>query len=126
MAALLVVSGASAACRLTGEPSARRVQWVADITARGQVLFMSIDTTQGIVGGTGSVGSLTGTGGDPLTIAGLRAADSLHLTFAKDAVPSFTFSGAFTYVGPNRTLVGIGGRLNGGGYTNTSVAFRRP
>ncbi|HSE53689.1 MAG TPA: hypothetical protein VLB00_15970, partial [Gemmatimonadales bacterium] len=56
---------------------------------------------------------------EPLTLTGIRTADTVNITFLRgDAVP-FRFNGWYL---ANGTL---GGKLDGGGFINQNVSFRR-
>lgn len=105
-------------CNSSVEPG-NSESWAADIASTRQVLFMTIRIRDSEVTGTGSLSSLTNPGGDALTITGTRRADSLLVTFQRQRVDPFHFTGR--YVG-----AGLSGVLDGAEFVQLSVSFRSP
>ena len=113
-AAAVVISAAS--CR-DGTGPRRAESWVADIASSRQVLFMQLTYDGATVRGSGTLASLTNPGGETLTLAGVRNADSLRITYGRAAADPFRFVGR--YAGP-----GLEGVLDGGEFVQVRVAFR--
>jgi hypothetical protein len=93
-------------------------RWVADLATSRQVLFMDLTRRGSDVTGTGTLGDLTNPGSEPLTLTGMRTADSLTITFRRQTAELFPFNGR--YAG-----VGIMGVLDGAVFVQLAVAFRR-
>ena len=107
---------AATTCR-SGIEAGSHESWAADLVARQQVLFMTLERRDSDVTGTGTLASLTNPGGESLTITGTRRADSLSVTYRRQSADPFRFVGRYT--GP-----GIVGVLHGAEFVQVAVSFR--
>jgi hypothetical protein len=113
--AVAVILG-TAMCDSAAEPDDSE-SWVADITSRQQVLFMTFRRNGTELTGSGTLAALTNVGGETLTLTGTRTTDSLTVTFRRNVGNSFRFAGR--YIGP-----GITGVLDGAEFVQVNVSFR--
>lgn len=114
MRAILPVVILFSACEGTAPGPAREL-WVADLVATKQVLAMDFTVSDGIVTGTGSLSYLVEKP-EMLAVSGTRTPDSLYVTFARAAIPAFTFTGEY-----GSRLSGI---LHGSEFDSLRVGFR--
>lgn len=92
--------------------------WAADLPS-DQVLLMTLVRDGDELNGEGFLSTYNSPAVEPLTLTGIRTADTVNITFLRgDAVP-FRFNGWYL---ANGTL---GGKLDGGGFINQNVSFRR-
>lgn len=112
---LAFIAGAVTCTSGTEPEDAER--WVADLVTTQQVLSMTLRRRGPEVSGTATLASLTGPGGEPLTLTGTRDADSLRITYRREIGDPFRFIGRYT--GP-----GITGILDGAEFVQVAVAFR--
>lgn len=110
----LVASGAG--CR-DGFGSGASERWAADLVATQQVLFMRLTRQGEEVSGSGSLSSLTSPGAEALTVTGTRRADTLRVTYRRQAAESFRFVGRYSGMG-------LAGVLDGAEFQGLPVAFR--
>ena len=106
----------TASCRDSTGPRTGE-SWVADLASSRQVLFMQLTRNGTTVSGSGTLASLTNPGGETLTLAGTRSADSLRITYGRASAEPFRFVGR--YAGP-----GLEGVLDGAEFVQVRVAFR--
>ena len=107
---------ATVGCRNSADPGDTE-NWAADIATSRQVLFMTLERRGSDVTGTGVLASLTNPGGESLTLTGPRRADSVSITYRRQAADPFRLVGR--YVGP-----GIVGVLDGAEFVQVDVSFR--
>jgi hypothetical protein len=108
-----------AACTSTGtfEPTGAGT-WAADLIARRQVLSMHFTQHGSDLTGTGLLVDVHATLGDPLTLTGVRYADTLDITYRRSVGDPFRFVGWYTFRGT------IEGTLDGAEFKREAVTFR--
>lgn len=96
-------------------------QWVADLTASRQVLYMTFPPTSSPVSGHGTLSGLLETGGESLSVKGSRRGDTLDVVLIRQSGAQHRL--VATYVA-NRTA--LSGQLSGGEFEGVRVNFRKP
>lgn len=109
---------AGSACR--DEPPAQRESWSGLILATGHVLFLSFETKDSAVEGTGRLTALREVGDEPLTLTGVRMGDSLSLVLGRPGGGSYQLRARYV-----RNGLGLEGRLDGGPFVAQVPIFRR-
>ena len=92
--------------------------WVADLIGRQQVLSMRLTQNGSALTGFGSLADLHASLGDPLTLSGVRYADTVDITYTRSAGGPFRFVGWYTSRGT------IDGKLDGAEFVREAVSFR--
>ena len=107
----------AAAC--SGPSDNTREIWAADLPD-DVLLIMTLDFHGSEITGTGLLAPLGSPGGDQLTITGARTADTLDLHYQRGQADPLRFQGWYTL---HRTI--LAGTLDGGGFNQRAVSFRR-
>ena len=92
--------------------------WIADLPS-DQVLLMTLVRDGDELNGEGFLSSLNSPAVEPLTLTGTRVADTVDITFRRGDADPFRFVGWYLARGT------LDGKLDGGGFVNQSVSFRR-
>ena len=92
--------------------------WAADLPG-DQVLLMTLVRDGDELNGQGFLSAYNSPAVEPLTLTGIRTADTVNITFLRaDAVP-------FRFVGWYLARGTLDGKLDGGEFVNRSISFRR-
>ena len=92
--------------------------WVADLPAQ-QLLLMTLVRDGDELNGEGFLSSYNSPAVEPLTLTGTRMADTVDITFLRGDADPFRFTGWYLARGT------LDGRLDGGGFLNQTISFRR-
>jgi hypothetical protein len=105
-------------CACSNDYASGTELWAADLLTE-QVLLMTLVREGDELNGTGFLSYYNSPVVEPLTLTGTRVADTVAITYHRDNAESFRFDGWYL---ANGTL---GGKLDGGGFVNQSISFRR-
>ena len=92
--------------------------WAADLPG-DQVLLMTLVREGDELNGEGFLSTYNSPAVEPLTLTGTRVADTVAITFLRGDVEPFRFNGWYLARGT------LDGKLDGGGFVNQNVTFRR-
>jgi hypothetical protein len=109
----------AAGCQSAAEPLLNE-QWVADLVASRQVLYLTFPPTGTSVSGRGTLSGLLETGGESISVKGTRRADTLDLTLVRSGGAQHHLIAAYV---ANRAA--LSGQLSGGEFDGLRVAFRK-
>ena len=93
--------------------------WAADLLASQQVLLMTLVRDGDELNGEGFLSSYNSPAVEPLTLTGIRTADTVNITFLRGDATPFRFVGWYLARGT------LDGKLDGGEFVNRSISFRR-
>ena len=93
--------------------------WAADLLLTEQVLVITLVRDGDELNGTGLLSFLNSTTGDALTLFGTRRFDTVDITLSRGDADPFRFVGWYMERGT------LDGKLDGGGFVNQSIVFKR-
>jgi len=114
--ALLLLALGLAAC--SDEYATGTELWAADLPA-SQLLLMTLVREGDELNGEGFLSRYNSPAVEPLTLTGTRVADTVAITFLRSGGDPFRFDGWYLARGT------LDGKLDGGGFVNQSISFRR-
>jgi hypothetical protein len=92
--------------------------WAADLLS-DQVLLMTLVRNDSELNGEGFLSHYNSPAVEPLTLTGTRIADTVAITYHRQNADPFRFNGWYLARGT------LDGKLDGGGFVNQSISFRR-
>lgn len=114
--ALMVLVLGLAAC--SDEYATGTELWAADLLTE-QLLVMTLVRNGSELNGQGFLSHYNSPAVEPLTLTGTRVADTVDITYHRDNAEPFRFTGWYLARGT------LDGKLDGGGFVNQSISFRR-
>jgi hypothetical protein len=93
--------------------------WAADIDRPDRVLVMTLVQEDSELNGTGFLALLNSPASQSLVLSGTRIADTVDITFQRQAGEPFRFTG---YLTAKKTLLGV---LDGAEFAGLTVAFKQ-
>jgi len=93
--------------------------WAADLERPDRVLVMTLVQEDSELNGTGYLALLSSPASESLVLGGTRIADTVDITFHRQAGEPFRFTG---YLTAKKTLLGV---LDGAEFAGLNVAFKQ-